>query len=205
MKKGVLFAFMVVCINWSFAQKFKGGLTAGLSSCQVDGDGLSGYNKPGGIAGSFITWSFNDKFSAQMEMEYIQKGARKTPKPQNGNTLYLIRLNYVEVPLLIQYVNKTFIYETGFSFGTLLSSYVGNEFGEITHNASNPDFFKYEYSFNLGVGKKFSDKWGFNFRYNYSLYPVRDFPGARSILFRSGQYNNNMQFTLRYFFVKKGD
>ena len=190
------------------AQKFKGGIHGGLASCQVDGDNLTGYNKPGFILGGFVTLNKNDKLSFQIELEYIQKGSRFVPKanqlgynvPVAGvvGSSYYLKLGYVEMPFMIRYTNNKFLYETGLSFGTLLHSYVGTEFGEMPISAANPEFEPFEYSLNLGISRIISDHLLACFRYNYSILPIRIPPGSVGI--RTGQYNNNMQFAIRYIF-----
>jgi hypothetical protein len=184
------------------AQSFKGGVLFGLTTCQVDGDQLAGYNKPGPIGGLYVYRSMGKNFDLQMDMTYVQKGARLTPKPQNGNQFRLIRLHYAEVPITARYKNGNFGYEAGLSFGALLGSYVGTEFGETPESALNPPFFRAEYAIHAGMGMRITDRWSTFWRISYSILPVRDFPGGRSVLSRAGQYNNVLHFTLRYLLSK---
>ena len=45
MKKKILFFFIILISNNVKSQNFKGGLIGGVSTSQVSGDNLSGYNK----------------------------------------------------------------------------------------------------------------------------------------------------------------
>ena len=47
MKKKILFLFIILISNNVKSQNFKGGLIGGISTSQVSGDNLSGYNKSG--------------------------------------------------------------------------------------------------------------------------------------------------------------
>ena len=88
--------FLIILFLFAFkksnAQSFKGGIIAGIAACQVDGDGLVGYNKPGPVAGGFVTFNFNKTWSGEMQMVFIQKGARYYPNPtqaQQSNSQYI--------------------------------------------------------------------------------------------------------------------
>ena len=85
----------------TFAQKFNAGIRAGIVASQVDGDTYEGFDKAGVIAGLYVNRSFSDKFSLQLEMDFIQKGSRMPV--DDLNNYYLMRLSYLEVPLLLQW------------------------------------------------------------------------------------------------------
>ena len=57
------------------AQNFGGGLILGLSTSQVGGDNLGGFNKAGLLVGAFVNIPISELLSFQMEMTYIQKGS----------------------------------------------------------------------------------------------------------------------------------
>jgi hypothetical protein len=217
MKKSAILVLIFFTCNLLPAQNFKGGIVAGIAACQVDGDGLSGYNKPGPVAGGFVTWDFTKTWSGEMQMVFIQKGARFYPKPtqqqQSFSTTispssfstYNMVLSYVEVPFLLRATYKGFMYEAGLSYGRLVNSKEEVDFTDILPVIPNRKFFNNEYSFNIGVGTMISKRMAAFARYNYSAWPIRDAIGGRSILFRTGQYNNNIQITLRYFLSKATD
>ena len=119
----LLFAFSLLLLN-GFAQKrFNVGVKAGVSTSQVEGDSYSGFNKAGLDGGIYVVGKFNDKWTAQMEMIFIQKGSKHNSNPdKNDYTYYYMGLNYVEVPLMVQYHQKKFGFEAGPVFGYLISS-----------------------------------------------------------------------------------
>jgi len=126
--------------NITFAQSnFKAGLLGGIIGSQVSGDNLSGFNKPGLVVGTFVSRKLkNEKASFEFQITYIQKGSRKQVHPDKGDlTFYLLRLNYIEVPLLLKYKIKKFTYEFGPSAASLLKYTVQDQYGYIP--SSSPE------------------------------------------------------------------
>jgi hypothetical protein len=106
---------------------------------QVDGDQLAGYDKAGIKTGVFVNRNFSEPVSMQMELLFIQKGSRR-PVNTADNTYFVMRLNYIEVPLMFRYLlSKKIIGEAGPSAATLISSEEGDEVGVIL---SRPPFHK---------------------------------------------------------------
>ena len=72
-------SILIFILNLSFlsqAQDFKGGVILGLSTSQLSGDHLEGFNKAGLILGAFTSRVFSEKISGKMELIYIQKGSK---------------------------------------------------------------------------------------------------------------------------------
>ena len=86
---------------FTFAQNFKGGIIAGISTSQVSGDNLGGFNKAGLFLGAFTELPITTISNIKTEMNYIHKGSNN-PK-MNENLEPDISLSYVEIPLLLQY------------------------------------------------------------------------------------------------------
>jgi hypothetical protein len=193
----VVFFFLVgIQVN---GQGFKAGIVAGLSTTQISGDQLSGFNKAGIVAGGFVSTQLSPKFDMQMEILYIQKGSRKNANPDKEDyTSYLLRLNYFEVPLLVQWkYSKRFIFEAGPSIGVLLSTYEEDEFGEF--NTSFP-FEKLELGVMGGLNVMLAKGFSFNTRFERSVVPVRDHVSGQTYRFNKGQYNSAIVFSFRYKF-----
>ena len=58
-----------------------------------------------------------------MELDYIQKGSRENPDSSNNYEFYLLRLNYVEIPLHYKYdFHEKGTLEAGLSLGFLVHS-----------------------------------------------------------------------------------
>ena len=60
--------FLTISIQ---AQNFGGGIILGLSTSQVGGDDLEGFNKAGLLAGVFANKAISPLLSFQMEMTFI--------------------------------------------------------------------------------------------------------------------------------------
>ena len=93
--KKIIFIIAIYCIfqNNSRAQEFNAGILLGLSTSQVSGDNLGGFNKAGLILGGFVNRDINSLLSLQIEMMFVQKGS-SNPKPEN--LLGEIHLDYIE-------------------------------------------------------------------------------------------------------------
>lgn len=182
------------------AQRFKGGLVIGLTTTQVSGDELAGFNKTGFVGGATVSTNLGNNFDVAMEILYIQKGSRKRAKADNDSS-YLMKLNYVEVPLLISYTYKERIkVEAGPSFGKLLSSYEEDQSGEFPSNYRVP-FKEYEMSINGGLSYRLYKGIYIHSRIATSLFPIRPHNSGQTYYFNRGQYNTVLMFTVRYVFL----
>jgi Outer membrane protein beta-barrel domain len=199
MKKQLLLLFLLPITCVSLAQnRFVAGVKAGLSASQVSGDNLSGFKKAGLVGGLQVTGIFNQKWSAQLEMLYIQKGSKAVGNPAQGDfTFYLLKLDYVEVPVLLQYHQKKFTFEAGPSFGYLVREKEYDAFQEIT--GIRP-FNKPEIGINAGVSYLIFKTIGMNWRYSNSISAIRNYPSGASRWYNLGQQNTVMSFTLTYKF-----
>lgn len=198
MKRTLLLLFLIAGFTFpSFSQGFKGKLIAGLNASQIDGDGMSGFHKPGLLLGAAAEYRFNDKWSFQPEVLYSQKGARTSQNALDKDP-YLIRqtyrLNYVDVPLIF---NLHQFDELTFHFGPSVAVLVaaqyddGPGFASISDRINTLDFVG-----NAGVEYRLSRRLNFNIRYSYSIWPMGNGP-VTNIWVASGR-NNTLSFTLRY-------
>lgn len=194
----IVFSFALSCVSFTYAQRFDAGLRFGMTATQVGGDQLEGFDKPGLLAGGYVSRDISQRSSLAMEMVFIQKGSRK-PLDKTDNSYYLMRLNYVEVPLLFRWkASKKFTVETGPSFGVLVSSYEADQLGELVYA---PPFEKTDVSVYAGLLYVLADNWNVNARYGFSVLPVRPFTPALSYRYiDSGQFNEVLQLSLNYSF-----
>jgi len=188
------------------AQNFGGGIILGLSTSQVGGDDLGGFNKAGILAGFFANKSISELLSFQMEMTYIQKGSNN-PDMNDYKSKNVgkpdISLNYIEVPILLQYQqNTTLKIEGGIQFAKLINGYYNDSYGEITYSGTTP-FIKNDVGLLLGMDYKFSGNLSLNTRISNSILPIgsEDYnhPGTYNSN-RKGKYNSVLSFTLHYNF-----
>ena len=194
----VFFLYLLGITTYVQAQSFKAGISSGISASQISGDTHGGFNKAGFTGGGFVKYDFNETYSGQFEINYIQKGARKNIQPDKGDYgFYLLRLNYIEIPVLVKYIHKQFIFEAGPSVAALISFTEENQNGELPKIR---EFYRYEIGFALGINYHLTDKVGMNWRYTNSALPVRKHLSGATFRTNLGQYSSVIAFTLHYQF-----
>ena len=103
-------AFLLsACFNPLSAQLFKGEVFGGLGMSQVDGDDCYGYRRFKGQAGAGVLLSPNDWLDVSLEILYNPKGAYKRDSISYSSYKagsYDLKLNYVEVPLMVYFTDK---------------------------------------------------------------------------------------------------
>jgi hypothetical protein len=201
MKKTVFIALLLFTFS-TFAQKrFVAGVKAGLSTSQVEGDTYGGFDKAGLDAGIYVNGKLKEKWTAQMEIIFIQKGSKHNSNAENNDyTYYYLGLNYIEVPVLFQYHQKKFLIEAGPAFGYLINSKEYNENGEVFMALP---FNSYEISAGLGISYAITKNLSIDWRYSNSLMAIRGFQSGGHRWNNPGQRNNVMAFTLNYQFGGK--
>lgn len=118
---------LAACFNPLKAQIFKGEVFVGGSLSQVDGDECYGYERINAQVGAGVLWSVveDDWLDLGLEILYNPKGARRadTLKYNSGSFygLYDLKLNYVEVPLMVYFTDKhRYTVGIGVSYGRLV-------------------------------------------------------------------------------------
>ena len=204
MKTIFVLIFLTLFCLFTSAQSFNGGIIAGMTASQYDGDTYTGFHRMGINLGAFVNHKIVKKFSWQLEMKYIQKGSFQSPNPdpQYYTPKYDLRLNYIEVPFMIRYTLKNKLsFEAGLGLG-----YLANHHENINDSRADPNnerpFRKYEITYQLGGSYKLFNKLYINVRYLYSLLPVRPHNGGGTYKGNFGEYNNVISFSLYYQFNK---
>jgi hypothetical protein len=176
------------------AQEFRGGILAGLAASEISGDRLEGPNKAGFYLGAFVNRYFSPVSSFQMELDFIQKGSRENPDSTNNFRSYLLRLNYVEMPVHYKFdFHPRGTVEGGLSLGVLVHSY---EAADGYEWVSGSDFDPFDLSFNVGLYYTLLEKLRINVRYSNSVLPVRPHSGGATWRLNKGQYNEVLSFVL---------
>ena len=202
-KFGILLCcgFLSISIH---AQNFGGGVILGLSTSQVGGDNLAGFNKAGLLAGAFANTPISELLSFQMEITYLQKGSNNPNINNSEHPNYLkedISSSYIEVPLLLQYhqSNKMKI-EGGVQLAYLINGYYNDLNGEIPIYSVDP-FIEYDFGFLLGIDYKYSENISLNTRLSSSILPIgaEDYDGVNAYgASRKGKYNSALSFAIHY-------
>ncbi|MFL5765093.1 MAG: porin family protein [Bacteroidia bacterium] len=206
--KRCLSLLIIICLGFSLQaqNRFKGGLRLGISTSQVEGDGYRGFHKFGLAFGPTLTAKISDKWDAQFEMLFIQKGSQNSSIDStaagSSYNYYRMSLNYLEVPFMLNYKQKKFTFELGLSGGVLISAKEENAYGEFP---GLTPFKRYELACIAGVHYQLFKKLGFTWRYSNSILPIRDYQSGASFWFNPGQINVVLALTATYQFGKLDD
>jgi len=110
------------------AQTFKGIITAGANACQIDGDGLSGFHKPGYMLGLGVERSIYKRWSASLGIEFMEKGSRTSSK---DSVLYFKwKMQYIDFPLILSFkAHSRFRFQLGITPSLLVNERRDDGFG----------------------------------------------------------------------------
>jgi hypothetical protein len=179
---------------------------AGFNACQIHGDNAAGYKKFGVNAGVIVNAVLTKKTSLDIGFGFTQKGARKNQDVENGDyTFFRVNLNYIEVPILLNYkLNEKYFLTAGPSIAYLINYSEDTEIGNW--NGVYP-FNPLEFGVNIGLGRTIKDNWQIEVRSGNSFLPVRNygiaannifFPNAVARFFNKGLYNNILSVSVLY-------
>lgn len=190
-----------------FGQIIKGEAILGLNLTQVDGDQAIGFRKPGLNIGAGALIPLHKNWDVSLEVTFNQKGARQRPWYDDTDTLgqvltgeYKLRLNYVEIPVLVHYTDKEFItIGAGFSWGRLVGVQEWEHGKRVESTTLNSGTYEMnDFSFIVDARIRVKGPLKFGLRYQYSIVKIRTryFPdqGDRD------QFNNLLTFRLIYIF-----
>ena len=200
MNKSYINLFCLLFSMISFSQDFNGGVFGGLSTSQVSGDNLSGFNKIGPRLGLYINRPIN-WYGIQLELQYLVKGSKKNNSDviQNTNLNYVynynFHLNYVGVPVLLySNIRKNIKLELGTSFNFLIKQKEEIDFYiDETRKAKS-----FETSILIGFTYQKNEKISFNTRLSNSITPIRPHTSGETHQLNRGQYNTVLCFSIYY-------
>jgi len=183
------------------------GLIAGANFAQVDGDNYAGYRKIGANVGGKGYVRLFKHVSFSFEMLYTQKGSKSdlirysTLDSTTFALKYGIKLNYVEIPLMLNYFDK---HKSHVGLGISISRLVSSSELLVTDppvnlNLANYPFRVNNYDLVAGADLHLWKGLYFDVRFQYSLVPIRTSspPGfSRS----QDEYSNLWAVRLMYLF-----
>jgi hypothetical protein len=195
----VSFFLLISSADLSGQERFRAGAMLGFNLAQLDGDNFSGFDKTGISGGLRVATVFNERLDFMVEMLYTQTGSKYKDdgRPQDFSSKVKpvhIRLNYVEVPLLINYHfkqldRKFFRYEffAGASIGRLIGSKITEE-PSISGRTANyaeiaEDFNKNQLGIIFGIKYNLDENLGIAFRHTLAanrLYEI-EFPDGEPV------------------------
>lgn len=211
----------IVSTQEGFGQRIKGAVIFGGNITQIDGDNAYGFHKWGLNVGAAAIVPIKKNFSFSLETIYNQKGSNQKAwyyeevTDTSDNVIdvrtgqYKAKLDYLEVPFLIQYTDKNIITAgVGFSYGRLVNvkEYQHDTLVPTTTLNSNTydrNDWNVIADLQFRILKKYP-KFKFNIRYAYSMSSIRirdyyDQYTGQYINTRK-QYNNVITFRLIYVF-----
>jgi hypothetical protein len=190
----------------AYSQVFNTGLVAGISGAQIEGDGYGGYRKLGFIVGGFVGIDLSEVISTQFEIYFINKGSFDAAHPDKGDyDKFSVNLNYIEVPIVLNYKSNKIKFEAGLYLAKLLGNpKLEDEFGSIF--VTQFPFKSFDFGGLIGASYQISEKFSCNLRSKNSIIPIRNMTsfdqnvGILNKLFNRGWYNVDLNFTVRYHF-----
>lgn len=202
----MMFRFCIFCMFFFFsisliAQRFDGGLKAGIVASEVSGDELAGPNKLGWYAGVFTSREISSFSRVQLELAYIAKGSRGVPSEKQPRD-YRLNLGYAETALffihdLKPYSSQAYVQkmsaEIGLSLGVLVNYYEELDDLELDFSVERP-FYNYEGNIWAGLYFPVSEKIKINFRFSNSITPIRKHYNGKVVWYNWGQYHTLWTF-----------
>lgn len=160
---------------------FFGGVVAGINASQIDGDTYSGFTKAGLNAGVAAYIKMAPKVVMSIELLYAQKGARNVAvynSPAVGSVpiIYTAKLNYAEIPVVVNYAVADKIHlGLGLSYGRLISdketmdSYTSSAINKLQNT-----FRKQDLNYLASISYQLYNNIFVRARYQYSAMTIRD-------------------------------
>jgi hypothetical protein len=157
-----IFFFSLHTINAQVSAGIKGGVNFATLS------GFNGDSRVAAHAGVFLNHTFNNNWSFQPELIYSGEGQRYF----SDGFERTIALEYVQIPLMIQYFPMEKLYlEAGPQVGLLASAKDKADDGDFDYNVKN-EFRNTQVGLNVGVGVKLNPSIGLYGRYSFGLTDV---------------------------------
>jgi hypothetical protein len=164
------------------AQEVKYGAKIGLNSSNLRGD-VDFDSKIGFNIGAFAEISLSDKLIFQPELLFSTQGAKFEESGANANATVSIKINYLNIPLMLKYgvTDKLFL-EFGPQLGFLLSGkskYESTYGGETDSGEQDIKDSSKSFDFGLNFGASFdvAENIMIGARYNLGLSNINDDDG----------------------------
>jgi hypothetical protein len=193
--------FCGILSNNCNAQSFGGGLIAGVSTSQVAGDMLGGFNKIGLMAGAYTNLKIKENLKLQFEITYIEKGSRNPNMHESNHPNYQkieITLSYIEIPITVNLQQKENLgVELGIIPAFNMNSSWNNAY-EKNISVPNPQYKKYDLGVCAGINYHLTNKIILNTRISNSIIPIRPHTSGATFGLNKGQYNTVLSFAIHY-------
>ena len=211
MKRLIVITTLIIALTGVCnAQNIKGFVTSGVTLAQIDGDEVYGFKKFGyvGSVGALIPLESNERWLMSIETMFSQRGAKGT----YNYCTYKATLPYAEIPVMAHFADKKggWTFGLGFSYSRLVGTPKESFQWDSTRFIPNTEtpFRKNDFAVIADVRFTIWRGLKFNFRYQYSLAPIKkdwEFTEQRNRAegFRQwtrNAYNNSMSARLIWVF-----
>jgi hypothetical protein len=175
--RSIPFLFLLIFGSGTLmSQSFNGGLIMGMNGAQITGDNMAGFNKGGILGGVFVDLPIKEKYIASFEILFTQKGSRRPISAENPNppgTWNLLRISYLEVPLLLKYNIYEKLYISGALAAGLIVEKKFEDINAVGYKGNEIDWLKNtEFSYHIGLDYLIHEKILLFTRYNSSLHSI---------------------------------
>jgi hypothetical protein len=159
MKKVILSLALVAGISATANAQARIGLKAGASLTNITGADAGDSNSKLGFHGGLVAnFAFSDALSVQPEVLFSMKGAQDPDDSKNK-----LNLNYIDVPVMLQYNADGLFFEAGPQLGILASAKSTNG----TDDVDVKEVFKtVDFGYAVGLGYKLESGPMIGLRYN---------------------------------------
>lgn len=176
---------------------FKLGVMVGLNAAQVDGDALAGYNKLALLAGLEVSYRTSERWMPSLGINYSQKGSRSETVPSGLFYETHYQLDYIEVPVLMNYVDGGIRISGGLAYGRLIG--VDIMIDDIIETEDRAPYYREnDFGVVLGFGYYIDKHWGFDLRWQQSFISIVDLDVGNVI--NQPQINKFLSFRAIYQF-----
>jgi hypothetical protein len=203
----ILLVFILVLLAQPIkAQRVKGELIFGMNATQIDGDEIYGFNRYGLNMGVGAIFPFNKHWSISVETIFNQKGSYRKESIEIDNKptpYYSNRMNYLDVPVLLHYEDKGGVtFGTGFSWGRTVSIEEIEHGQKVETTTLAGPYKRDDIDVLIDLRFKIWKKLKFNFRYAYSVLPIRTriYKPNTADAWERTQYNSMLTFRLIFVF-----
>jgi hypothetical protein len=225
--------FLLFFTGVSTAQRFNGEIIAGMNLSQVDGDEVYGYTKFGANTGLGVMLPFSFKkngeqnWAVSMEMLWHQKGSYKKNRsnlnfcdtcpdetPCDPDIKYRLQMDYVSLPVMLHYTDPhtNWTFGVGVAYNRLFRIREMENGVRTSASLSNGPYTLTDYDALVDVRFRIYQRLKFNFRYEYSIVPIRTRRFYKPKIghydqepWDRNQYHNILTFRLIYVFNEPKD
>jgi hypothetical protein len=186
MKISIIHKYLILSFIFGFlpfiiqAQGFSTSLVGGLNLSQLEGDNLSGFNKPGLHVGMRTNYALKEKQGVSVEFLFQQKGSSSTLNFGSPGTTERITLNYLSLPLQF-YLNEWQDEVSGYYIFRVEGGVVLNYLIDVSSTNSFFDrsidqFREFDAGISLGVAYSVNKNMNINLRFERSFLKIYEDP-----------------------------